>query len=117
MLRTILTVKLFWILLQTGVAYSVPTVDVLAPSGSSSDPHTQKLWELSVKQLHVSSAIHLPCFSTLFIILREGRAVIFFLDHEIKCKFNLSLLISNPKCALKSIHMWGKIHFNQIISG
>ena len=46
--------KRFGVLLQTGVAYSVPTVDVLAPSGSSSDPHTQKLWELSVKQIHVS---------------------------------------------------------------
>ena len=78
MLRTLLTEKLFWVLLQTGVAYSVPTVDVLAPSGSSSDPHTQKLWELSVKQLHVSSKIHhLPWFSALLIIIREGRAVIF----------------------------------------
>ena len=81
-------------LLQTGVRYSVPTVDVLAPSGSGSDPHTQKLWELSVKQLHVSSKIlHLPWFSALLI--REGRAVNFSLDHEVKCKFNLSVLISN----------------------
>ncbi len=36
--------------------YSVPTMENLAaPSSAPADPHTQKLWELSVKQLQVNS--------------------------------------------------------------
>ena len=47
--------ELFFIIcvLQAGTVYSVPTVDMLSPTSGQADPHTQKLWELSVKQIHV----------------------------------------------------------------